>query len=72
MLDTFVMYDYLTVTFFILNLLLNFVDSLTGSYGLIPYYKGENTVFDVSPPLMSVTVKHQHVTVPQKFQVKML
>ncbi|KAF3436558.1 hypothetical protein FNV43_RR23650 [Rhamnella rubrinervis] len=40
-----------------------------GSYGLIPYYKGENTVFDVSPPLMSVTVKHQHVTVPQKFQV---
>lgn len=40
-----------------------------GSYELIPYYKGENTVFDVSPPVMSVTVKHQHVTVPQKFQV---
>ena len=42
---------------------------LAGSYGLVPYYKGENTVFDVSPPVMSVTVKHQHVTVPQKFQV---
>ncbi|XP_034210549.1 nodal modulator 1 isoform X2 [Prunus dulcis] len=40
-----------------------------GTYELIPYYKGENTVFDVSPPVMSVTVEHQHVTVPQKFQV---
>ncbi|EXB28568.1 hypothetical protein L484_009727 [Morus notabilis] len=40
-----------------------------GSYKLIPYYKGENTVFDVSPPVLSVTVQHQHVTVPQKFQV---
>ncbi|XP_027348835.1 nodal modulator 1 isoform X2 [Abrus precatorius] len=40
-----------------------------GSYELVPYYKGENTVFDVSPPSVSVNVKHQHVTVPQKFQV---
>ncbi|XP_004288537.1 PREDICTED: nodal modulator 1 [Fragaria vesca subsp. vesca] len=40
-----------------------------GTYELIPYYKGENTVFDVSPPVMSVTVEHQHVTVPQTFQV---
>ncbi|KAF4370085.1 uncharacterized protein LOC115708837 [Cannabis sativa] len=40
-----------------------------GTYGLVPYYKGENTVFDISPPVMSVTVTHQHVTVPQKFQV---
>ncbi|XP_062006215.1 uncharacterized protein LOC133723403 [Rosa rugosa] len=40
-----------------------------GTYELIPYYKGENTVFDVSPPVMSVTVEHQHVTVLQKFQV---
>ncbi|CAN6700135.1 unnamed protein product [Malus baccata var. baccata] len=40
-----------------------------GTYELIPYYKGENTVFDVSPPVMSITVEHQHVTVPQKFQV---
>ncbi|CAK7348450.1 unnamed protein product [Dovyalis caffra] len=38
-------------------------------YELVPSYKGENTVFDVSPPLMSVSVEHQHVTVPQKFQV---
>ncbi|XP_061366169.1 uncharacterized protein LOC133309420 [Gastrolobium bilobum] len=40
-----------------------------GTYELVPYYKGENTVFDVSPSSVSVNVKHQHVTVPQKFQV---
>ncbi|XP_062143584.1 uncharacterized protein LOC133851267 [Alnus glutinosa] len=40
-----------------------------GRYELIPFYKGENTVFDVSPPVASVIVEHQHVTVPQKFQV---
>ncbi|GAV83060.1 CarboxypepD_reg domain-containing protein [Cephalotus follicularis] len=40
-----------------------------GLYELIPYYKGENTVFDVSPSIVSVSVEHQHVTVPQKFQV---
>ncbi|KAI9099060.1 hypothetical protein K1719_024827 [Acacia pycnantha] len=40
-----------------------------GSYELVPYYKGENTVFDVSPSSVFVNVKHQHVTVPQKFQV---
>lgn len=40
-----------------------------GSYELVPYYKGENTVFDVSPPSVSINVKHQHVVVPQKFQV---
>lgn len=40
-----------------------------GVYDLFPYYKGENTVFDVSPPAMSVTVEHHHVTVSQKFQV---
>ncbi|KAJ7977680.1 Carbohydrate-binding-like fold [Quillaja saponaria] len=40
-----------------------------GNYELIPYYKGENTVFDVSPPKVSVNVKHQHVKVSQKFQV---
>lgn len=40
-----------------------------GRYELIPFYKGENTVFDVSPPVVSVNVEHQHVTVPQKFQV---
>ncbi|KAJ9187887.1 hypothetical protein P3X46_003301 [Hevea brasiliensis] len=38
-------------------------------YELLPFYKGENTVFDVSPPVVLVSVEHQHVTVPQKFQV---
>lgn len=40
-----------------------------GSYELLPYYKGENKIFDVSPPSVLVTVEHQHVTVPQQFQV---
>ncbi|XP_058187876.1 uncharacterized protein LOC131304587 isoform X3 [Rhododendron vialii] len=40
-----------------------------GVYELIPYYKGENTVFDVSPPSMSVSVEHDHATVLPKFQV---
>lgn len=43
---------------------------LAGSYQLIPFYKGENTVFDVSPPVVAVIVEHKHVTVPQKFQVR--
>ncbi|KAJ0979944.1 hypothetical protein J5N97_015418 [Dioscorea zingiberensis] len=40
-----------------------------GVYELVPYYKGENTVFDVSPPSVTVSVEHQHVTIPEKFQV---
>lgn len=40
-----------------------------GVYELVPYYKGENTVFDVSPPTITVAVEHSHVVVPQKFQV---
>ncbi|XP_076883578.1 uncharacterized protein LOC143532402 [Bidens hawaiensis] len=40
-----------------------------GVYELIPYYKGENTVFDVSPPSATVTVQHDHATVSEKFQV---
>ncbi|PIA38035.1 hypothetical protein AQUCO_02900110v1 [Aquilegia coerulea] len=40
-----------------------------GSYELLPYYKGENKIFDVSPPSMLVSVKHHHVIVPQTFQV---
>ncbi|CAL5423309.1 unnamed protein product [Camellia sinensis] len=40
-----------------------------GVYELIPYYKGENTVFDVSPSSMLVSVEHDHATVIQKFQV---
>ncbi|XP_077219224.1 carbohydrate-binding-like fold isoform X2 [Tasmannia lanceolata] len=40
-----------------------------GTYELLPYYKGENTVFDISPPSMKVSVEHRHVTIAQKFQV---
>ncbi|XP_052184978.1 uncharacterized protein LOC127796711 [Diospyros lotus] len=40
-----------------------------GVYELIPYYKGENTIFDVSPPSMLVSVEHDHATIIQKFQV---
>ncbi|KAJ6823851.1 nodal modulator 3 [Iris pallida] len=40
-----------------------------GIYELLPYYKGENTVFDVSPPSMAISMEHHHVTVSQKFQV---
>lgn len=43
-----------------------------GVYKLIPFYKGENTVFDVSPPFLFVSVQHEHATVPQKFQVHFL
>ncbi|KAJ8623402.1 hypothetical protein MRB53_031931 [Persea americana] len=40
-----------------------------GAYELLPFYKGENTVFDVSPPSMNVSVEHHHITIAQKFQV---
>ncbi|KAH6758040.1 Carbohydrate-binding-like fold [Perilla frutescens var. hirtella] len=40
-----------------------------GAYKLIPFYKGENTVFDVSPPSLLVSVQHDHAIVPQRFQV---
>ncbi|XP_016491513.2 uncharacterized protein LOC107811149 [Nicotiana tabacum] len=40
-----------------------------GVYKLLPFYKGENTVFDVSPSSMSISVQHDHVIVPEKFQV---
>lgn len=40
-----------------------------GVYELIPYYKGENTVFDVSPPILSLSVQHDHAAISQKFQV---
>ncbi|TVU21253.1 hypothetical protein EJB05_30878 [Eragrostis curvula] len=40
-----------------------------GSYELVPYYKGENTVFDVSPSSLPVSVEHSHLAIPQKFQV---
>lgn len=56
------------IFFVFLNLV--FFDLLTGKYELIPFYKGENTVFDVSPRVIQVSVEHQHVIVPQKFQVR--
>ncbi|XP_022863174.1 nodal modulator 1-like [Olea europaea var. sylvestris] len=40
-----------------------------GIYKLVPFYKGDNTVFDVSPPSMMVSLSHNHSIVPQKFQV---
>lgn len=49
-----------------------FCDALAGVYELIPYYKGENTVFDVSPPSATVTVQHDHATISEKFQVHQL
>lgn len=53
----------------LLKILISSFASTTGSYKLVPYYKGENTVFDVSPSSVPVSVAHQHVTVLQKFQV---
>ncbi|XP_051224560.1 uncharacterized protein [Lolium perenne] len=40
-----------------------------GNYELLPYYKGENTVFEVSPSSLPVSVEHSHMTIPEKFQV---
>lgn len=40
-----------------------------GKYRLLPFYKGENTIFDVSPPSMEVLVEHSHVNISQPFQV---
>lgn len=40
-----------------------------GSYELLPYYKGENTVFDISPSSLPVSIEHSHMTIPQKFEV---
>ncbi|GMH30789.1 hypothetical protein Nepgr_032632 [Nepenthes gracilis] len=40
-----------------------------GLYELVTYYKGENTVFDVSPSSIAVYVEHHHVSISQKFQV---
>ncbi|XP_078158461.1 carbohydrate-binding-like fold [Carex rostrata] len=40
-----------------------------GAYELLPYYKGENTIFDVSPSSLVVSIAHQHLTILQKFEV---
>lgn len=44
--------------------------NVSGIYKLIPFYKGENTVFDVSPPSMLVSVQQDHAIIPQRFQVQ--
>lgn len=43
--------------------------NVVGTYKLVPFYKGENTVFDVSPPSMLVSVQHDHAVISQRFQV---
>ncbi|KAJ7534510.1 hypothetical protein O6H91_13G097300 [Diphasiastrum complanatum] len=40
-----------------------------GVYTLIPYYKGENTVFDVSPASIDIAVRHEAVVIAKPFQV---
>ncbi|WOL10268.1 nodal modulator 1 [Canna indica] len=40
-----------------------------GVYELVPYYKGENTIFDVSPSSMVVRIEHHNTKVSQKFQI---
>jgi hypothetical protein len=40
-----------------------------GSYKLVPLYKGEHTVFDVSPSELSVTVGHGGASVEKPFTV---
>ena len=36
---------------------------------LLPFYKGDNTIFDVSLPYIEVLVGHNHVNISQPFQV---
>ncbi|XP_078443187.1 carbohydrate-binding-like fold [Wolffia australiana] len=40
-----------------------------GRYELLPFYSGENNVFDVSPPSLSVSVEQYHTSISQPFQV---
>ncbi|XP_013400762.1 nodal modulator 2 [Lingula anatina] len=41
----------------------------SGSYSLIPYYKGEKIKFDVLPELIDVQVNHGTVNIKEPFQV---
>ena len=36
---------------------------------MLPFYKGENKIFDVSLPSIEVLVEHNHVNISQPFQV---
>ncbi|CAM6102957.1 unnamed protein product [Calypogeia fissa] len=40
-----------------------------GKYKLVPFYQGENTVFDVSPSSVDITVDHESVEIANPFQV---
>jgi len=40
-----------------------------GKYRLLPFYKGENTIFDVSPPSIEDLVEYIHVNISQPFRV---
>ncbi|KAI5060680.1 hypothetical protein GOP47_0025100 [Adiantum capillus-veneris] len=40
-----------------------------GKYKLVPFYKGENTVFDVSPASIEVDVSHTNMILTEPFKV---
>lgn len=44
----------------------------TGKYTLVPYYRGENTLFDVSPASAEVSVGHESYEIAKPFQVTCL
>ena len=40
-----------------------------GKFILMPYYRGENTLFDVLPLTVNVTIGHDYVKILEPFQV---
>ncbi|KAL3685292.1 hypothetical protein R1sor_003314 [Riccia sorocarpa] len=40
-----------------------------GHYQLVPFYKGETTVFDISPPSVDIHITHDSVEISKPFQV---
>jgi hypothetical protein len=40
-----------------------------GKYTLVPYYQGENTLFDVSPASVEIAVGHDFFKIPKPFEV---
>ncbi|KAL3685286.1 hypothetical protein R1sor_003308 [Riccia sorocarpa] len=40
-----------------------------GHYQLVPFYKGDTTVFDISPPSVDIHVTHDSVEISKPFQV---
>ncbi|XP_072165899.1 BOS complex subunit NOMO3-like [Diadema setosum] len=41
----------------------------SGTYNVVPFYKGEHTTFDVVPPSLQFTVTHNTLNLPTLFQV---